>query len=77
MIKIFKDSLTNKDNRYSSKKLTTLISFSVAVFMAITDQLTKYKINLTVFETFIIMAGGQTVLSMIANIPKHKDKENP
>lgn len=76
MLKIFKDSLTNKDNKYSSKKLTTLISFSVAVFMGLTDQLTSHKINLTVFETFIIMAGGQTVLSMIANIPKQKDKEN-
>lgn len=72
--KIFEDSLTNKDGKYSSKKLTTLFSFAIAVFIALTDQLTSHKLNITVFETFIIMAGGQTVLSMIANIPKNEHK---
>lgn len=65
--KILFQSLTNNDKEYSSKKIMTFISFNYCVISAILDQMTRHKINLDVFNAFLLVATGQSVLSIIGN----------
>lgn len=64
---ILTDSLTNKDGKFSSKKLTCLASFIMAVFISTVDMFTKYKMNLDVFYAFLLTSTGHSVLSIIGN----------
>ena len=67
--KILTESL--KDNSgYSSKRLTTLVSFIVIVLMGFIDMITKYKINLAVFETFSAITLSYSGLSLYDKVKK-------
>ena len=61
------ESLTNADKEYSSKKIMSFLAFNVAIVMAVLDQLTAYKVNMEVFNTLMLVATGQSVLSLIGN----------
>lgn len=65
--KVLTDSLTNLDDRYSSKKIMSFMSFNSCLFMAMVDMFTHYKINEVVFSSFLVMAGGQSLLSILGN----------
>ena len=51
IFKILHETLAD-DTGFSSKRLTTLVSFLVMVIMAFCDLFTRYKLNIAVFETF-------------------------
>jgi hypothetical protein len=65
--KILYQSLTNPDNEYSSKKLTMFVCLNISILMAMLDQLTRFKLNENVFYTFMLMASGQSILTIVAN----------
>jgi len=65
--KVIIESLTNPDKEYSSKKIMTCISFNFCILIALFDQFTSYKLNPEVFYSFLLMASGQSVLSIIGN----------
>lgn len=73
--KVLLDSLTNIDGQFSSKKLTMFVSFILCCVMGLIDQFTAYKINEVVFYSFLMMAGGQSVLSVMDRKIENKDKE--
>lgn len=64
---VLKESLTNPDKEYSSKKLMTFISFNFCVFMATIDLFTKYKINMEIFYTFMSVATGISIVNIFSN----------
>jgi len=64
---VLTESLTNTDKEFSSKKIMTFMSFNFCIFMAIFDQFTAWKLNETVFYSFMLMASGQSVLSIVGN----------
>jgi hypothetical protein len=74
--KILFESLTNSDKEYSSKKIMTFVAFNFCVITAIFDQFTKYKINVDIFNAFLLIATGQSVLSVIGNNLKNKSSTN-
>lgn len=61
------ETLTNPDKEYSSKKIMTFVSFNFCILQATLDQLTSYKVNETIFYSFLLMANGQSVLSIAGN----------
>lgn len=64
---ILSHSLTNSDGQYSSKKIMTFIAFNYCVLIGLIDQFTKFKLNELVFTSFLLMAGGQSALSVVSN----------
>jgi hypothetical protein len=78
--KILLQTLKNNDELYSSKKMMTFISFNLCVLMAIIDQFTRYKLNESVFNSFLLISTGQSILSLVGNkisLDKEKKSENP
>lgn len=67
LLRVLEESLTNPDKEYSSKKIMTFISFNLCVFLALVDMFTQYKIQQQVFDSFLFLAGGSSVLSVIGN----------
>lgn len=81
MKEVLRESLTNNDKLWSSKKIMTFISFNLCVFMSLVDLFTSYKLNYDIFVLFMLMASGQSVLSIVGNrlgvSPELKSKELP
>ena len=70
-MKIFNDTLKN-NGKWSSKKLTTLTCLVFCIFMALVDLFTVYKLNIQVFEAFLLLGGGTSVLTSATNIVNKK-----
>ena len=73
---LIKESLTNPDKEYSSKKMMTFMSFNLCVLMSLADQFTAYKINIDVFYSFLMLASGTSILNIISNKLLDKNLEN-
>lgn len=63
---IINDTLKGRDNKFSSKKLMSSVSFNLCVFMALVDMFTKYKVNIELFSAFLIIAGYSTTLTVLS-----------
>jgi|TARA_Y100000310_G_scaffold90528_3_gene87853 hypothetical protein len=53
---------------WSSKRLTTLVLFAVIIIMGFIDMLTKYKVNIAVFETFAGMTVSYSGMSLFDKV---------
>lgn len=62
--KIWYDTMTEEDGRYSRKSLTWFASFFCCMGMGIVDQFTPFKVNDMVFFGFLGMATGQSIASI-------------
>jgi hypothetical protein len=67
MKEVLRDSLTNGNRTWSSKRIMTFVSFNLCVFMSLVDLFTSFKLNFDIFCMFMLMASGQSVLSIIGN----------
>ncbi len=64
---IISDTLKNNDNKFSSKKLMSCIAFNLCVLIAIIDMMTKYKANIDIFNSFLLIAGYSSALTVYSN----------
>ncbi len=73
---IINDTLKNKD-KFTNKKIIPNNAFYLAVFMALVDQFTTYKINTDVFYSFLFIAGYSITLTAFSTgANKIIDKKN-
>ena len=75
---IVKQSLTNPDKEYSSKKLICVTCLFMCIFQALTDQFTSYKINIEVFKSFLLMVAVASGFNLVGQLNYYKnttDKE--
>jgi hypothetical protein len=71
-MKLFRDPLTNpQTGRYSRKSVTAFVSFSLAVVMAISGHFFGYEINMSVFQSFLMLGGGSIMLSSAEKAANH------
>ena len=56
--KIWFDTLTGPDGKYSRKSLTTLVAFNVAIILALLDVLHCCTVNIEIFYGFLTLGGG-------------------
>lgn len=59
---IINDTLKTKD-KFTNKKIIPNNAFYLAVFMALVDMFTSYKVNIEVFYSFLFIAGYSVTLS--------------
>lgn len=59
--------------KVSSKRVAGLVSIAVALIMALIDQLSGYKLNVTVWTT---MFGGGLAILGVSMIPSLKNNNN-
>lgn len=62
--KIWYDTMTEEDGRYSRKSLTWFASFFCCIGMGIVDQFTPFKVHDVVFFGFLGMATGQSIAAL-------------
>ena len=62
--KIWYDTMTESDGRYSRKSLTWFASFISCVGIGVVDQFTSYKANDMVFIRLLGMATRQSIASI-------------
>jgi len=62
--KIWYDTMTEADGRYSRKSLTWFTSFFFCMGMGIVDQFTSFKVSEVVFFGFLGMATGQSIAAI-------------
>ena len=73
---IINDTLKTKD-KFTNKKIIPNNAFYLAVFMALVDMFTSYKINIEVFYSFLFISGYSVTLSAFSKgANKVIDNEN-
>lgn len=64
--KILKDTLTSpKTGKYSRKSMIMFVSFNFCLICGIVNLATGHTIQEFIFFSFLAMAGGQTVLTVV------------
>ena len=75
-MKMLKDTLCNKEGKYSRKSLTMLVSFQVLIVLAFIDTMTSYFVSEYIFYSFLGLSGGHSVLTVIDKFPKTKANQD-
>lgn len=68
------DTLKNKDNKYSSKKLMSCVAYNSAVLMCWIDMLLKpyFSANVEIVIILLSIAGYSSTLTVLSNSKKDK-----
>jgi len=71
---IINDTLKNKDNKYSSKKLMSCVAYNSAVLMCWIDMLLKpyFSANVEIVIILLSIAGYSSTLTVLSNSKKDK-----
>lgn len=68
------DTLKNKDNKYSSKKLMSCVAYNSAVLMCWVDMLLKpyFSANVEIVIILLSISGYSSTLTVLSNSKKDK-----
>lgn len=68
------DTLKNKDNKYSSKKLMSCVAYNSAVLMCWIDMLLKpyFSANVEIVIILLSISGYSSTLTVLSNSKKDK-----
>lgn len=71
---IIQDTLKNKDNKYSSKKLMSCVAYNSAVLMCWIDMLLKpyFSANVEIVIILLSIAGYSSTLTVVSNSKNNK-----
>ena len=71
---IVQDTLKNKDNKYSSKKLMSCVAYNSAVLMCWIDMLLKhyFSANVEIVIILLSISGYSSTLTVLSNSKKDK-----
>lgn len=68
--KIWYDTLTGPDNKYSRKSLTSFVSFKVAIILAFLDVMHCCTVNIEIFYGFLGLGGGTLAMTVWDKVKK-------
>lgn len=68
--KIWLDTLTGPDGKYSRKSLTSFVCLMVAILLAILDALKCCTVNEEIFFGFLTLGGGTLAMTVWDKIKK-------
>lgn len=70
------DTLKNKDNKYSSKKLMSCVAYNSAVLMCWIDMLLKpyFSANVEIVIILLSIAGYSSTLTVVSNSKTNKSE---
>lgn len=73
---IVQDTLKNKDNKYSSKKLMSCVAYNSAVLMCWIDMLLKpyFSANVEIVIILLSIAGYSSTLTVVSNSKTNKSE---